>query len=97
MHGLKHDVQARIISAGGTVAEFGGFERVVAPDQNTVLAPTRSIGGERREALSSEPSSDSPADVEFDPVGVIPTPEVQLIITPMCRRARADASWVPGG
>jgi hypothetical protein len=51
--------KARIISAGGTVAEFGGFERVVAPDQNTVLAPTRSIG-----------------DVEFDPVGVIPTPEV---------------------
>jgi len=51
--------KARIISAGGTVAEFGGFERVVAPDQNTVLAPTRSIG-----------------DVEFDPVGVIATPEV---------------------
>jgi len=24
--------------------EFGGFERVVAPDQGTVLAPTRSIG-----------------------------------------------------
>jgi len=36
--------KARIVAAGGTVAEFGGFERVVAPDQNTVLAPTRSIG-----------------------------------------------------
>lgn len=34
----------RIRAAGGQIAEFGGFERVVAPDQNTVLAPTRSIG-----------------------------------------------------
>jgi len=51
--------KARIIASGGAIAQFGGFERVVSPNQNTVLAPTRSIG-----------------DCEFDPIGVVPRPEV---------------------
>jgi len=36
--------RARIKAAGGQIAEFNGYGRVVAPDQGTVLAPTRSIG-----------------------------------------------------
>jgi serine/threonine protein phosphatase PrpC len=36
--------KARIIAAGGKVRRFGDFYRVVAPDEGTVLAPTRSIG-----------------------------------------------------
>jgi serine/threonine protein phosphatase PrpC len=37
--------RARIASyKGSEIAEFGGFERVMAPNKTTVLAPTRSIG-----------------------------------------------------
>ena len=40
--GSSTDSVANAVS--GQMADFGGFARVVAPDQNTVLAPTRSIG-----------------------------------------------------